>query len=61
MEPKELFIDDLETFSPYDYKGLPNVEIRPRDDMDDAGYKMVNILSNDLALDLTELDLDGLN
>ena len=61
MEPKYLFIDDLETFPPSDYKGLPNVEIRPRDDMDDAGYKMVNILSNDLALDLTELDLDGLN
>ena len=61
MEPKDFFIDDLETLSSSDYKGLPNVEIRPRDDMDDAGYKMVNILSNDLALDLTELDLDGLS
>ena len=55
------FKDDLDKIFASEYKTLPNVKITPSEDLEDAGYKMVNILADDLALDSSELDLDGLN
>ena len=61
MDRNNFYKDDFEKYLSVEYKSVPNVEMGPSEDSEDAGYKMVYILANDLALDSTELDLDGLN
>ena len=53
--------DELDKILESEYKGVPNIDAGPGQDFEDAGYKMVDILANDLALDTAELDLEGLN
>ena len=61
MERDYFSNDELDKILDSEYKGLPNVEVGPGGDFEDAGYKVIDILANDLALDTTELDLEGLN
>ena len=61
MDITDYFPDDFEKLANAEYKVLPNLEAGPGEDDEDAGYKMVDMLANDLALDSTELDLEGLN
>ena len=61
MSSNSYFVDETDFLSEYEQKILPKVEAKPGEDYEDAGYKLVNILADDFALDLAELDLDGLN
>ena len=53
--------DDIDIILNHEQKDIPNVELSPREDTADTGYKLVSLLADDLTLDLSELDLDGIN
>ena len=57
MDITDYFPDDFEKLANAEYKVLPNLEAGPGEDYEDAGYKMVDMLASDLALDLTESDV----
>jgi len=61
MDSNFYFADDIDLILASEYKSLPNVEVGPGEDYEDTGYKVMTILADDLALDSSELDLDGLN
>ena len=61
MDSNFYFADDIDLILSSEYKNLPNVDVGPGEDCEDTGYKVMNILADDLALDSSELDLDGLN
>ena len=61
MDSNNYFADDLDAIGSFEYLDTPNVYAGPGEDYEDAGYKVVNLLADDFALDLSELDLEDLN
>ena len=61
MDSNYYFADDIDVIGSSEYLETPNVHAGPGEDCEDAGYKVVNLLADDFALDLSELDLEGLN
>ena len=61
MQPRYFFDDDYEDVANLDYRVIPEVQIGPGQDVSDVCHKMVDLLASDLALDSSQLDLEGLN
>ena len=61
MESNYYFADDVDAIGSSECVDTPNVHSGPGEDCEDTGYKVVNLLADDFALDLAELDLEGLN